>query len=102
MAVSRSFSELLGDDVVAAHGLAREAQEHLAVGAQGFARERVEGAAQTRFGLLQRGDAIAFGFRVRLAPHPLAFERDLQRLLLAARANRGNEKAERDPDERAR
>jgi hypothetical protein len=92
------FQRVLGDDLIAAQRFPREAQEHFAVGAQGLARERVERIAQPRLGLFKRGDALAFFLGFRLSPNALAFERDLQRMLLATGSQRRDEIAERQSD----
>ena len=94
----------LGDDLIASQRLARELQEHLAVGAQGLARQRVERGAQALLGLLQCGQRARSRLSCGcLAAHALAFQRDLQRLFLPLARSDANEKAEREPHgERAR
>jgi hypothetical protein len=48
--------------------------------------------------LCEHRPPVAFGTGLRLATNPFALERDLQRLFLAARADRGDEEPEREPD----
>jgi hypothetical protein len=60
MATSRSFNALCANDVFATQGLARHAQENLAVGAQRLPGHRVKSRPQARLGLAPA--------RVRRAP----------------------------------
>jgi len=81
-------------DLIAAHGFAGEAEEHLAVGAQRFPGQRVEGGLQAAFGLLQQrqpfGGLGVFSF----AANAFAFERELQRVFFATGAQRGEDVTE--------
>ncbi len=89
---------VVGNELVAAHRLAREPQEHFAVGAERFAGERVERASQPRLGLFERRQPLAFRAGLRVATNALTLQRDFQRLLFSVRAHRGEEETERSPE----
>src|SRR5262249_30002865 len=91
------LQRVLGDDLIASQRFAREPKKHFAVGTQGFAAQRIEDTAQPCLGLAERRETLALESGFGLATHALAFERDLQRLFLAARTQRGQQKPDREP-----
>ena len=92
----------LGDDLVAAERLARQAQEQLAVAAQGLPGEGVERGAQARLGLLEQAHALGILERLGLEAYLRGREFDPQRFDAAAGADVTDERAEYGAGEKGR
>ena len=89
----------LGDHLIAPERLVRQAQEQLAVAAQGLARQSVEGGAQPRLGLLEQIQALGLLESLGLQPHLRGGELNAQFLDAACGADVRDERPEHQAGE---